>query len=502
MSPAPAAIGGEWDAAVTAFAEHLATSPRPDGKGVLSLATRSDHLVHLRRLARSLEVGPWDLDVDELEAYISAQSWGPHTAQKARLVLRRFYSWATAEGLVERPPVDLGPSGLPEPWQSALSGFLAHLHEVGRTPATAECYVQHVRWLATSLPVGPWEIEPRQLGDWLNQQAWSETTRRRVLTSLRTFYAWAVAERLIEWSPVAGLPAPEHRRRGPAPKRLAKAWEQPVWDFSAWLRGSKRQEATVAQRCLHLRWLSEVAADPWSVSTGQLQLWLSNPDWSPGTARSARSSIRVFYRWALLAGHIEVSPADRLESIRVPRSLPRPTPDGALRQALAGADDRTRLMICLGALGGLRRAEIARLHTRQISPTEMHIIGKGGHHRIVPMHPLLWQELNAEFARRRQGRHGTGWNGRFVKYPGYLFPSDLSPEPLTPRWVGRLVSLALPDTWTTHSLRHRFATMSYAEQRDLLAVQQLLGHSKPETTAVYARVPDGALRTAVLGVTL
>jgi hypothetical protein len=29
--------------------------------------------------------------------------------------------------------------------------------------------------------------------------------------------------------------------------------------------------------------------------------------------------------------------------------------------------------------------------------------------------------------------------------------------------------------------------------RDLIAVQQLLGHVKPETSAVYARVPDGAL---------
>jgi site-specific recombinase XerD len=33
--------------------------------------------------------------------------------------------------------------------------------------------------------------------------------------------------------------------------------------------------------------------------------------------------------------------------------------------------------------------------------------------------------------------------------------------------------------------------------RDLIAVQQLLGYAQPETTAVYARVPDGALLTAV-----
>jgi hypothetical protein len=33
--------------------------------------------------------------------------------------------------------------------------------------------------------------------------------------------------------------------------------------------------------------------------------------------------------------------------------------------------------------------------------------------------------------------------------------------------------------------------------RDLIAVQQLLGSAKPRDTAVYARVADGAVLTAV-----
>jgi integrase/recombinase XerC len=38
---------------------------------------------------------------------------------------------------------------------------------------------------------------------------------------------------------------------------------------------------------------------------------------------------------------------------------------------------------------------------------------------------------------------------------------------------------------------------AYAQTRDLRAVQALLGHSKPETTARYTLVPDGALRDAI-----
>jgi integrase/recombinase XerC len=49
----------------------------------------------------------------------------------------------------------------------------------------------------------------------------------------------------------------------------------------------------------------------------------------------------------------------------------------------------------------------------------------------------------------------------------------------------------------TLTLRHRFATVCYAGERDLLAVQTLLGHSKPETTRQYVLIPDKSLRAAV-----
>lgn len=57
---------------------------------------------------------------------------------------------------------------------------------------------------------------------------------------------------------------------------------------------------------------------------------------------------------------------------------------------------------------------------------------------------------------------------------------------------------ALPGGWTAHTLRHRFATVAYAGTRDLLAVQDMLGHSKPETTRGYIEMPQDALRAAVL----
>lgn len=77
---------------------------------------------------------------------------------------------------------------------------------------------------------------------------------------------------------------------------------------------------------------------------------------------------------------------------------------------------------------------------------------------------------------------------------GYAFPGN---DHLSPRWVGKLVADAMPDAWTMHSLRHRFATRAYAVDRDVFAVQELLGHASPTTTRAYVLVDRKRLRATV-----
>ncbi|MDQ2740537.1 MAG: site-specific integrase, partial [Actinomycetota bacterium] len=54
-----------------------------------------------------------------------------------------------------------------------------------------------------------------------------------------------------------------------------------------------------------------------------------------------------------------------------------------------------------------------------------------------------------------------------------------------------------PDQWTMHSLRHRFASRAYAVDRDVLTVQDLLGHASPATTQRYVQLPDDAKRRLI-----
>jgi integrase/recombinase XerC len=162
------------------------------------------------------------------------------------------------------------------------------------------------------------------------------------------------------------------------------------------------------------------------------------------------------------------------------------------------------LALLLACLGGLRRAEIAGLHAYDVDRTSGVIVvrGKGGHQRRVPLHPVLSEELAAEHARRLNGRHGSGFSGPHIAADGYLFPSPNRPGPITPQHLGKLLASVLPDDWTAHALRHRFATQAYAAERDIRAVQLLLGHSKPETTARYAATPEHAMSHAVNSIRL
>lgn len=257
-------------------------------------------------------------------------------------------------------------------------------------------------------------------------------------------------------------------------------WERLLAEWRAWLVASGRPASTIKLRIYQMRRFAAEHRSPW-VTSKVLTEWLAAQEWSTESRRSYRSALRSFYGWTVIAGHIEANPALVLPSIKPSEPKPRPTPEQVLADALMQAEPRVRLMILLAAKQGLRRGEIAQIHSRDITKSlsgwSLRVHGKGNKDRVVPLHQdIAWmlRELEA----------------------GWAFPSQ-SGGHISPRWVGDLVQRAMPTGWTTHCLRHRFATIAYHGSRDLLAVQALLGHSRPETTQRYVQLPDDAMRAAM-----
>lgn len=272
---------------------------------------------------------------------------------------------------------------------------------------------------------------------------------------------------------------------------VAARWEQPV---QAWLRflaadgrpassvTVRRTQITQFARAMHRR-------DPWEVTTEQIVDWMAaNPNWSISYRRALRAAVRGYYSWAVETGLTTANPAARLPTIRPEMPLPRPAPDHVVRAALEVVPLRELIMISLGRDCGLRRAEIASVHTDDIriirSEVMLHVRGKGRRDRLVPVPDYLAGVLLA-------------------RQSGWLFPSPVrEDQPLTPAHVGKLVSRALAGPWTTHTLRHAFATAAFAVEGDLFAVRDLLGHASIATTENYVLSPRDSMIRAARGAQL
>lgn len=262
-------------------------------------------------------------------------------------------------------------------------------------------------------------------------------------------------------------------------------WEDAIDSYLAYTiaSGSGRETCRLRRHYLGVLARSCYCTGPWQATTDDLIAVLATEGWAPETRKSARSSMRGFYRWGMDTGKTTTDPSRALPRVRVPLGSPRPAPRDVVAKALASADGRGRLMVLLALLAGLRRAEIARVHRddmiHNLSDWSLRVVGKGGKIRVLPLHPVLAETM-------------------FHK-SGYLFPGQDHGH-LSPDRTGRIIAGLLGPGWTAHTLRHRFSTEAYASRHDLFAVQALLGHARPETTARYTAVPDESLRAAVLSV--
>lgn len=203
--------------------------------------------------------------------------------------------------------------------------------------------------------------------------------------------------------------------------------------------------------------------------------------WRGETARSRRQTLVGFYDWALREEYMEVNPARQLPTVKAQPPAPRPASDIAFLSALGQADPRLQLMIHCGADLGLRSAEIAQLHSRDLRAVGGRLLvtvhGKGGKDRTLPCPPLIASMLRA-------------------LPEGWVFPSSKHPSGhLAPRTVSKLLTKSLPGDLTGHTLRHRFATNTYNREHDLLLVSEMLGHTNTAITQNYV-LPDNLDRMA------
>jgi len=274
---------------------------------------------------------------------------------------------------------------------------------------------------------------------------------------------------------------------------MSTDWEQMIDDYLRSLAAAGQRRATLTLRRNHLNRIAKcIGCAPQEVTAEALVNWFGRQThWKLETRRAYRSAARKFFQWAYATGRVGVDLSDALPVVHQITPPPRPTPDAVWDAALGAADLRSRLMLRLAAEAGLRRGEVARLQTGDVldgvDGPRLVVDGKGGKTRVVPISDSLARAVQAGAAGHTPG----------APEHGYLFPAPGGGH-LTVQYVGLLITRLMPDGYTMHGLRHRFATRAYRGTRNLRAVQVLLGHASIVTTERYTAVDDAEIRAAMV----
>jgi site-specific recombinase XerD len=238
------------------------------------------------------------------------------------------------------------------------------------------------------------------------------------------------------------------------------------------LLAASLSESTVKQRLYHLDVLNREHPDLLRVTTADLEAFLADRrSLSAEYRKSFLSSFRVYFGWARRTGLIVVDPTEGLERIRIPKKLPRIAADSEIEFALLNADPLETAWIRLGRECGLRLSEIAGLPLTARVYNRLHVTGKGGRERIVPIGAELL-ELLVELE-ETTAANGYYFPGRFG---GHVEKSTVW------RHIRELVGK------NPHALRHAAGTSGYRGTHNIRAVQEFLGHASLNTTQIYVHV--------------
>jgi len=246
-----------------------------------------------------------------------------------------------------------------------------------------------------------------------------------------------------------------------------RAYGSDVRHFAAWLqrRGTGLEQVDV-------RALADYTAELGRARNGL----------SPATIARRLSAVRSFLRFTL-------GPARVPEGIMAPRSrrrlphAPRLAEVEATLDTISGDSPlalRNRALLELTYSCGLRSAEAVALDLGDVDfdQESLHVRGKGGKERVVP----LGEEAALQVARYLRGGRphlATGAaDALFLSARGRRLDTST---------LRRL----LPNP---HSLRHAYATHLLEGGADLRTIQELLGHASLSTTQIYSHVDGKRLR--------
>lgn len=232
--------------------------------------------------------------------------------------------------------------------------------------------------------------------------------------------------------------------------------------------------------------------------------WIVNlhrESYAPKSQARMVSSIKMFFKYLLMEGVVEVNIAQNLESPKIPRYLPDYLEVEEIDRIINSIDRSTArgrrdyiVLECLYGLG-LRVSELIHLRISDLELADgfIRVIGKGNKQRLVPL-AAKTGTLIADYL--REDRHAlssqipaddTVFLNRFGRHLSRVYVFKLVQKQSELAGIKKAVS--------PHTFRHSFATHLVHGGADLRSVQEMLGHESITTTEIYTHLDRDYLKS-------
>lgn len=225
--------------------------------------------------------------------------------------------------------------------------------------------------------------------------------------------------------------------------------------------------------------------------------------------RNCICTLRRFYRWASENGYVAGSPAAAFKTPRAPKPQPRALTRDQVRILLAALSHactedelRDRALLLTGIYAGLRAAELGTLRWDQVDFAGGQInirLSKMNHGRSIPLHPALkavlqqWKEAQHNMIIKHGVIEHTISDTVYVFALRYNRPStNKLARKVCQQWAARSGV-----HFTSHMLRHTFATWMLRSSGDMYAVSKALGHAQVSQTQIYVSMCVEDVRPAL-----
>ncbi|MEZ5422909.1 MAG: site-specific tyrosine recombinase [Pyrinomonadaceae bacterium] len=244
-------------------------------------------------------------------------------------------------------------------------------------------------------------------------------------------------------------------------------------------------------------WAERVGVEVAELDERDLREWMTDLSVERLTETSRRrylSSIRGFFKFLAMEGHISKDPTANLMTARKTFYLPRFLNSAEVEMLFSAPDTETntglrdRAIFEVMYACGLRVSELANLKMGELD-LESGILtttGKGSKTRKVPIGGSAVEWLRRYFAVRKP------------KEPSeVVFLGDRG-RPLDRHAIHRIIKEYAEkcgfEGVSAHTLRHSFATHLVHNDADIRSVQLMLGHADISTTQIYTHVTGKQLK--------